>query len=179
MKCLIPIFPIVLLAAGCTTLQAQQRRDAEVRLRTEVATAKQRTQTLEQRVEALEAVREMTFQRLDELRATVDALAALSDRRDGDLALRVDRERADREKMRTELVQALSEKMAEIIKTQAPARQPPRGGGGSGYEHTVKSGETLSEIARAYNVRMDAILRANKLATPDSLKVGQTLFIPD
>ena len=46
-------------------------------------------------------------------------------------------------------------------------------------EHTVQSGETLSEIASAYGVRMNALIEANGLKDPDSIRVGQTLFIPD
>jgi LysM repeat protein len=44
--------------------------------------------------------------------------------------------------------------------------------------HTVKAGETLSSIARKYNVTVEAIVEANELANPDSLNVGQALIIP-
>jgi LysM repeat protein len=177
MKSTFLVLTSVLLATGCTTLQTQRRHEAEVRLVTELAATKERMQALEQRVEALETVREMTFRRLDELRGAADSLAAQGQRYDGELRAGLERERAERENMRAALVQTLSEKIAEVIKAQTPARQPPRVA--SGYEHVVKSGETLSEIARAYNVRIDAVLRANSISNPDSLKVGQTLFIPE
>lgn len=44
--------------------------------------------------------------------------------------------------------------------------------------HTVRSGEMLSEIARQYGVRVNDIVRANNLANPNSVYVGQVLIIP-
>ncbi len=49
---------------------------------------------------------------------------------------------------------------------------------GSGYEHEVKSGETLASIASQYGVTVNAIIRENKLTNPDVINVGQKLFIP-
>ncbi len=58
--------------------------------------------------------------------------------------------------------------------------QSSRGAGGysQGYEHVVKSGETISTIARDYKVTVDAVVAANQLANPDAIRVGQILFIP-
>lgn len=42
----------------------------------------------------------------------------------------------------------------------------------------VRAGDTLSKIARAYGVAVEAIVKANKLRDPDALRVGQTLIIP-
>ncbi|MDP8214987.1 MAG: LysM peptidoglycan-binding domain-containing protein [Candidatus Euphemobacter frigidus] len=47
-----------------------------------------------------------------------------------------------------------------------------------GYEHVVKTGETISTIARQYKVTVDAIVDANQLSNPNAIRVGQTLFIP-
>jgi len=49
----------------------------------------------------------------------------------------------------------------------------------SGYEHKVERGQTLSEIARGYGKSLDAIMKANKITNPSSIRVGQVLFIPD
>jgi len=46
-------------------------------------------------------------------------------------------------------------------------------------QHTVQSGETLSEIARMYGVSMDTICGCNKLESYDLLHVGQVLKIPN
>ena len=52
------------------------------------------------------------------------------------------------------------------------------GGYTQGYEHVVKSGETLSQIATQYGVTVQVIVDANELADPNALRVGQKLFIP-
>lgn len=45
-------------------------------------------------------------------------------------------------------------------------------------KHTIKYGETLSEIAVQYSVSVDAIRKTNALAT-DRIRVGQKLIIPE
>jgi murein DD-endopeptidase MepM/ murein hydrolase activator NlpD len=44
--------------------------------------------------------------------------------------------------------------------------------------HRVQRGETLSSIANRYGVSVDDFVRANDLADPDLLTVGQPLIIP-
>jgi murein DD-endopeptidase MepM/ murein hydrolase activator NlpD len=44
--------------------------------------------------------------------------------------------------------------------------------------HTVKAGETLSLIAQAYGVSLQAIMQDNNLADPNRIIVGQKLAIP-
>ncbi len=46
-------------------------------------------------------------------------------------------------------------------------------------KHTVQRGETLYCIGRGYGVAPLAIARANNLANPAQLRVGQVLDIPD
>jgi len=46
------------------------------------------------------------------------------------------------------------------------------------FVHTVKSGETLSEIGLRYNQTIDALARANNMADPGLLSVGQRLTVP-
>ncbi|MES0873224.1 LysM peptidoglycan-binding domain-containing protein [Sinimarinibacterium thermocellulolyticum] len=45
-------------------------------------------------------------------------------------------------------------------------------------EHRVRSGQTLSSIAREYDVSIEALRRANGLGTSSLIKVGQTLQVP-
>ena len=45
--------------------------------------------------------------------------------------------------------------------------------------HTVQGGESLDGIARRYGVTVDALAKANRLARPDLISVGQKLAIPD
>ncbi|WP_088186620.1 glycosyl hydrolase family 18 protein [Desulfosporosinus sp. FKA] len=44
--------------------------------------------------------------------------------------------------------------------------------------HVIKSGETLSKIAKHYRVSLDTIVSANQVPDKDRLVVGQTLVIP-
>ncbi len=48
----------------------------------------------------------------------------------------------------------------------------------SGGVHVVRSGETLASIARQYGVSASALARANGIANPDLIRVGQRLVIP-
>lgn len=65
---------------------------------------------------------------------------------------------------------------AASVKPPAAASQPAAR---SGYEHKVERGQTLTEIARGYNVSVQSIMKANKITNPSAIRVGQTLFIPD
>lgn len=48
----------------------------------------------------------------------------------------------------------------------------------SGIYHIVGSGQTLYRIAQVYNVDINKIIRANGLANPNQIGVGDHLFIP-
>lgn len=47
-----------------------------------------------------------------------------------------------------------------------------------GDTYVVESGDTLSAIAKRFNTTVRAIVRANDLADPDVIDVGQELTIP-
>ncbi len=44
--------------------------------------------------------------------------------------------------------------------------------------YTIKQGDTLYNIARAYNTTIDELVRANGLTRPNDLAVGQNIFVP-
>jgi len=48
----------------------------------------------------------------------------------------------------------------------------------NGVRYTVERGDTLSGIARKHNSRVSWIQNANKIARPEALQVGETIFIP-
>lgn len=52
-----------------------------------------------------------------------------------------------------------------------PAAEPAR-------VHVVRSGETLWGIARQHGLTVDSLARANNLANPDRLRVGERIAIP-
>lgn len=47
-----------------------------------------------------------------------------------------------------------------------------------GVSYTVQKGDSLASIAKKTGAKQQDIVNANKLADPDKLVVGQTLFIP-
>ena len=56
---------------------------------------------------------------------------------------------------------------------------PVRGSRARGVYHRVKSGETLSVIARAYHVNIQELAEVNNIGKPDDIAVGSVIFIPD
>src|SRR5574341_1733843 len=46
------------------------------------------------------------------------------------------------------------------------------------FSYTVKSGDTLSQIAERFNVSLDALMAANPEVDPNAMSVGVTLRIP-
>ncbi len=47
-----------------------------------------------------------------------------------------------------------------------------------GVIYRFKFGQTISDLSAAYNVRLDAIFRANGIANPKDVKAGDAIFIP-
>lgn len=54
-----------------------------------------------------------------------------------------------------------------------------RGARTRGVYHRVKSGETLSAIARAYHVKPQDLAEINNISTPDQIEADSVIFIPD
>lgn len=173
------------LMSGCITLPEEAReRDAaraaeEARRQKVLSDLRADLDQLRERVKTIAVVQEDLTRQLDALgkttvrdqRASQERLAAL------DRALR--QIEADRAKLQQQIVSDLSGKMAEIIKTQTvppPPVEPPKAM--AGYEHVVKVGETLSQIAAAYKVKAQAIVDANNITNAKAVKAGQKLFIP-
>jgi lipoprotein NlpD len=48
-----------------------------------------------------------------------------------------------------------------------------------GIYHRVKSGETLSAIARAYHVKLQDLAEINNISKPDQIETDSVIFIPD
>lgn len=46
------------------------------------------------------------------------------------------------------------------------------------YVHSVEQGQTLYSIARAYNVTVDDIIASNEGLTADTLRYGQSIYVP-
>lgn len=48
----------------------------------------------------------------------------------------------------------------------------------TGFPHVVKSGETISGIARQYGSTIQDIINANQIANARGLRAGETIFVP-
>ena len=176
------LFPLVVpvligaltILSGCATF-LDERYVSSAREETEFETLNTSVRQLQERVSGLET----SFQRVYE---DVDRLRDASDREKQELKDsiagvegRLKAAEAAFEAMRLEIVSDLGKRIEQVLSSRRSA-QPRRE---TGYEHVVQSGETLSAISLAYKVTVDAVMRANNLKDPNSLRAGQKLFIPE
>ncbi len=49
----------------------------------------------------------------------------------------------------------------------------------SGLYHRVEKGQTLWQVAKAYNIELDQLVQANRLPDASKLEVGQLIFVPN
>ena len=78
---------------------------------------------------------------------------------------------------------ARTEKKAGKIPPEAVEKAGTGGSAEKGFEYVIQSGDTLSTIAQAYRekgikITSEQVLKANPGLKPNSLKVGQKIFIP-
>lgn len=59
-----------------------------------------------------------------------------------------------------------------------PVAETPQVARPAGVVHTVAAGQTLWRIARAYDVPLPELARANGIADPTRVTAGQSLFVP-
>jgi len=173
------VLGILAVGSGCETLSGQQQRVAQTRLYNEMANLRVEIQRLDQRLGGLEAEREILHAQVSELQ---QGLRASDSRRHAELAAvhaQLTAQSQEQERMRRELADELSGRMAKILQSQAAASAGAGTRKQAGYAHTVKAGQTLSVIAREYKTTTDAIVKANSLKSPHDIKVGQELFIPE
>ena len=186
---IIGIMAVLANLLGCATMQdsseATQQQEDMLLLKEDLNRAKGKLETLE-----------MEYQRLLRELDAMQGAAASSKGETSSTQARIDElERrlsvleGARTKDRQAIVDQLSGKMADIMgdRTTGKSSQKSKSAttkantsttGMTGYEHVVKEGETLSAIATAYKVKTSAIVEANKLQSPYTLKTGQKLFIP-
>lgn len=201
MKGVLSVFVLLalVLASGCagpmfegTIFEAQPKKDPEVaRIVTNTQQMSVEFRQLSEQMQVLNRNQELLETRLARLEMQASAAPKSQDeitalRRDVQLI------RAERETLKKEITDDLAARIEKIAARQqaeinaARAATTARGASpvaaarsGSGYEHKVERGQTLSEIARGYGKSMDVIMKANKITNPSSLQVGQILFIPD
>lgn len=67
---------------------------------------------------------------------------------------------------------------AEIASQISSKSTPSANYTGACYEHVVDSGQTISEIAQAYGVTQEEIMKINNIKNASRIQVGQKLYIP-
>ena len=173
---------LAVVLSGCQTTGWEHQRQQDQRLASEVAELRISVQRMEHRLADMAREQDELGEDVQRLRQGFREQTSRHDNAVASLSSRLDEQTRAQSVLRRELTEDLSARMAEIIRTQQRTAAPPRQTSGAraqvGYEHEVQSGETLSEIARAYGVSAQSIMQANNLRDPNLLRVGQTLFIP-
>ncbi len=177
-----------LLCTGClTTTSAQQRNRDMIHMQENVRLLDEDNRRLAGRVETLELELQRVNSDSDRLKNRVDDTVRTGtqnlETRLADLERQVAQLAQQREQDKKEIVDSLSQRIAKLMQesgaSKAPAGQKKSTRSEYGYEHEVKAGETLSEIATAYGVSVSVIIRENALKDPNHLRAGQKLFIPE
>ena len=172
---------ILLSTAGCVTPYREhvtQQREDVLLLRETQRRGEGRIESLEVEIDALrDDLARLDRNRTDALRIRSDQLELKFDT----LSRKLEQAERTQARDKRETIDTLTKKIEQLLKQQTTASRSTRSNASSGYgyEHTVRSGETLSEIAKAYGVSVDVIIAENAIANPNHLKVGQTLFVPE
>ncbi len=167
------IVSLIALAAltGCETLQTPQQRQQEAaRQKAAQRHSEEQVYRVKGQVESVEMENARLMQELQQLRNAVNSYnSQISQLNSKMTALEAKQTREMNELIRR--VEGLLKKSVASRSASKPAR-------GSGREHVVESGHTLSAIAQAYGTTVKSIKSANNLKS-DSIYVGQKLFIPE
>jgi len=189
MKKYLTIIGIMAMLAGlpgCATMQdsseVTQQQEDMLLLKEDLNRTKGKLETLEMEYQRL--LRELDA--MQGAAASSQGTTSSTQARIDELERRLGVLEGARAKDRQAIVDQLSGKMADIMgdgatgKSSQKSRSPvtKASATATGYEHIVKAGDTLSAIATAYKVKTSAIIEANKLQSPYTLRTGQKLFIP-
>jgi len=171
------ILTSVVMLCGCTTPRRQQQA---VHTNVEIDNLNARFEQVRERLDATENRQDDLTRAIEDLKREMQGVAGEQSERVSELSSKLNQIDAARARDRELIVEQISTKMSTLIKQQQRTQTPRfTSGAQSGYEHIVKEGQTLSEIASAYGVTMAAIAKANKLPDRNTIRVGQKLFIPE
>lgn len=181
MKHLILLFALLALA-GCDSTSRDIQRE-QVSQRQTIMELQEKQETLNVNLQSTQEENARLRQQIEEMRSELEASRKTSSNDAADIARLdelVQKMNSAREKDRQVILDEVSNELARMSRRTASASPPTPKKTASevGYEHTVKKGETLFAIAKAYGVAAADIARANKIDVKTPLKTGQTLFIP-
>jgi LysM repeat protein len=168
---------LALSLTGCQTLM-QQQRSQRVRQYSELEVLRRDVAQLKDQVRELAASRERVYQETEAARTATEATARQLKARMNAIEQAQKTSVARQDQQKQDIISSLSAKMSGLLKKRA-AQTPSTPTHVRGREHTVEEGQTLSEIARAYGTKTSVIQKANKITNPNSVRVGQVLFIPE
>lgn len=190
-----------LLAAGCSSplfegsifdqRETERNQNALAQIKTSSEMTNIECQRLAEQIAALNQNQQLLDSRLRSVELQLGTVAQAPQQ---DIALlrgELETLRVDRERLRAQITDDLAGKIEKVAAKQQQSLQAAQvsapaaasvattAASGSGYEHKVERGQTLSEIARGYNTTIEKIIKANNIKDPSTIRVGQTLFIPD
>ncbi len=172
MKCNV-LFSLTALAAltGCETLQTPQQRQQEAARRQAAQRhAEEQVYRVKGQVESVEMENARLMQELQQLRNAVNSYNSQISQLNSKMS--------SLEAKQAREMNELIKRVEGLLKKSVASRPAPKQSRGSGREHVVESGHTLSAIAQAYGTTVKAIKSSNNLKS-DSIYVGQKLFIPE
>lgn len=178
----------LLAVAGCADMLGQTN-DSRVREQYEYQSLKNDFDSLKERLNVIEASQERLQAELIQIKSGQgqDQTGLQAKIAELDSLLRATE--ASRIKMRQDIIDDLSPKIAEILRNNARNSSPNptnnraakvqtgehNAGGGS---HIVEAGQTLTQIAKQYNISLEALMKANDISDPNKVRQGQKLVIP-
>lgn len=175
--------------AGCASLPerkkkvdpAEARRAEEARRTAEMRAIHDEIQQLQEQIDLLKQTNEVLGQELEKIQRQLREQERFQTQLD-ELQRKIQALGKAREQDRDAIVEDISRKVSSMLEAGRAAAQAEKNretGSDVGYEHVVQRGQTLSEIAKAYGVSQAVILKANRLKSANSIRVGQKLFIPE
>lgn len=166
---------VVAVASGCASYMQETRQNMarETQERTNMASD---VAMLKERLKGIESAQEQLSRDIMDLKDIVSRRASSDADMSSKLSQAVKALEARDDQMQKDTIESISRKIAEIMKGQGSSSS--RVVSGTGVEHVVEAGQTLSAIAQAYGVTVSAIVKANNLQNANSLREGQKLFIP-
>ena len=168
---------VVVLSAGCMSARVE-RQASMMRQEQEEANLQTDVQRLKEKMRDVGTAQQDVYRDVEACREAVRSLEMRLDRELSELRTMIKALEDARVRDREQIVEAISKRVGQLVGSPS-AGSRTSSHGDRGYEHTVQPGQTLSEIAKAYNVRPDVIVRANNLSNPNAIRVGQVLFIPE
>lgn len=177
-----PVFAACIIQ-GCTTVPSDEDR-TQAGVQTDITNMQEDLNKIRGRSDHLEMQIEDLNTSVRTLRAGDAGGKAAVEKRLSAMEMRIKSIDESREADKKEIIDKLSQKMADVINRNRVSgeRESSRSTQGDipagAARHVVKDKESMSGIAQKYGVTVSAILDANRLKNANLVRVGQVLIIP-